>query len=109
MFGIPITEPTKTYCDNESVVKNATIVTSTLAKKHNSIAYHKVRECMAQKSIEIHLIWSKGNIADFLTKFLLTHSTTCVSMPLFGVKGHNMTHIRPLRGLFKIGHTTGNE
>jgi len=41
MFVIPITDPTKTYCDNESVVKNATIETLTLTKKHNSIAFIK--------------------------------------------------------------------
>jgi len=70
MFGMPIIEPTKTYCDNEIVVKNATIVTSTLAKNYNSIAYHKGKECVVQKTIEIHFTWSKGNIANFLTKFL---------------------------------------
>ena len=41
MFGIPLTDkPTHVFCDNESVVRNATLVESTLNKKHNSIAYH---------------------------------------------------------------------
>ena len=50
MFGVPLggSDITKTddaayvYCDNETVVKNSTLVESTLNKKHSSIAYHFV-------------------------------------------------------------------
>jgi len=34
-----------------SVIKNATRPESTLQKKHNAIAYHKVRECVASGAI----------------------------------------------------------
>ena len=44
MLGIPLEGPTNGFCDSESVVKNATIPKSRLSKKHNAIAYHKVRE-----------------------------------------------------------------
>jgi hypothetical protein len=47
MFGIPIEGPTNVFCDNQSVVTNATIPESTLKRKHNSIAYHRVREAAA--------------------------------------------------------------
>jgi hypothetical protein len=43
-FGVNMSrgEPTFVFCDNESVVKNATNVESTLNKKHSSMAYHTV-------------------------------------------------------------------
>jgi hypothetical protein len=44
MFGIPIEGPANVFCDNKSVVTNSTVPTSTLKKKHNSIAYHRVKE-----------------------------------------------------------------
>lgn len=53
MFGIPIDGPTNVFCDNKSVVKNATIPTSYLKKKHNAIAYHRVREAIASGTIQI--------------------------------------------------------
>ena len=45
MLGIPISEPTNTFWDNNSVVLNVTRPESTLQHKQISIAYHKVREC----------------------------------------------------------------
>ena len=42
MFGIPIEGPTNGFCDNAGLIKNVTRPESTLQKKHNSIAYHKV-------------------------------------------------------------------
>jgi hypothetical protein len=47
MMGIPLMGPTIGFCDNKSVVTNSSIPQSTLNKKHNSIAYHKVRESVA--------------------------------------------------------------
>ena len=47
MIGVPIDGLTNTFYDNDSVVKNVTDPASTLAKKHNAIAYHKVRESVA--------------------------------------------------------------
>ena len=47
--------------------------------------------------MDIQLVRIKGN---FLTNYHPTHSMTSVAMPLFGVIGHNMTHIGPLRRMF---------
>ena len=71
MFGVPVEGPTTVYCDNKSVVTNATIPTSVLSKRHNAICYHKVRE--AQAAGIIHVLWIKGtnNLADLLTKTTL--------------------------------------
>ena len=71
MFGIPIyDEPAHILCDNESVVKNSTLIESTLNKKHNSIAYHYVRWNVAAGSIIISWIKSALNLADAFTKRL---------------------------------------
>jgi hypothetical protein len=53
MFGIDIEGPTSGFCDNNSVVQNVSNPESMLGKKHNAIAYHKVRECVAQKALRI--------------------------------------------------------
>ena len=68
MMGIPIEGPTNTFCDNLSVVKNATDPSSTLKKKHNSIAYHKVRESVAADVQRIAHEPGHSNLADVLTK-----------------------------------------
>lgn len=68
MMGIPVKGPAKVYCDNKSVVLNMTLPSSSLKKKHNAIAYHKVRECVAAGIVEIHHIQGKENVADILTK-----------------------------------------
>ena len=77
MFGIPLRaedskedEPTKVYCDNKSVVRNASRIESTLDKKHSSIAYHFTRYCVAAGIIVIGWIDGKNNIADAFTKRL---------------------------------------
>jgi len=68
MFGIPIDGPTNVYCDNASVVTNAQIPESTLKRKHNSIAYHRVREAAAAGTIRVTKESNETNIADMLTK-----------------------------------------
>jgi hypothetical protein len=70
MFGVPIDGPTNVYCDNESVVLNSTRPESTLKKKHNAIAYHRVREATAAGTIRIAHEGTETNIADMLTKIL---------------------------------------
>jgi len=68
MFGIPIDGPINAFIDNNSVVLNATIPTSTLKKKHNSIAYHRVCKLIAAGVIRIAKVLGKKNLADMLTK-----------------------------------------
>ena len=70
MFGIPIEGPANVFCDNEAVVKNATVPESTLKKKHNAIAYHRVREAIAAGTIRITKEHTSTNLADILTKLL---------------------------------------
>jgi hypothetical protein len=51
MMGIPLEGPTSAFCDNEAFVTNSTVPESTLKWKHNAIAYHRVREAAAAKTI----------------------------------------------------------
>ncbi len=68
MFGILIQGPANVYCDNNGVVVNASHPESTLKKKHNSIAYHRVREAAAAGTIHVAKEDSTTNITDMLTK-----------------------------------------
>ena len=70
-FGIPIDGPAEVFCDNKSVVTNASVPASVLNKRHNAICYHRVRE--AQAASIIRMAWIKGevNIADLFTKTTL--------------------------------------
>ena len=47
MLGIPIDGSASVFYNNLSVVMNTTRPESTLKKKHNAIAYHRVREAVA--------------------------------------------------------------
>jgi hypothetical protein len=70
MMGILITGPTNGFCDNKSVVLNSVIPQSALQKKHNSIAYHKVRESVAAEAIQIAHEKGEFHLSDVLTKVL---------------------------------------
>ena len=56
------------FCDNMSVVMNTTRPESTLKKKHNAIAYHRVCEAVAAGIIRITKVPTERNLADMLTK-----------------------------------------
>lgn len=68
MFGVPIEEAANLFVDNQSVVINATTPTSTLKKKYNAIAYHKVQEAIAAGIARVAKVSVKKNLADLLTK-----------------------------------------
>jgi hypothetical protein len=68
MMGIRMEEPAVLLIDNNSVIINSTLPCSTLKKKHNAIAYHKVREAVAAGFVRIAHVCSKQNRADILTK-----------------------------------------
>jgi len=70
VMGVPIEGPANVLVDNDSVVKNSTIPSSTLQRKHNSICYHFVRESIAMKQICVTYIPSNENLSDMLTKQL---------------------------------------
>jgi hypothetical protein len=70
MFGIPVDYRTYLFGDNAAVVTQGTIPHSQLAKRHNALAYHYVRESVANGTIRFFHIPGTENPADCLTKFL---------------------------------------
>ena len=70
MFGTPVEQPTDILCDNRGVVKNTSIPSSVLSKRHNAINYHSVREATAASIIRVGKEDTATNIADLFTKML---------------------------------------
>ena len=70
MFGVPIAGPASVFCDNQGVVKNASLPDSVLNKKHNAINYHAVREAAAAGIIRVGKEDTETNLADAFTKTL---------------------------------------
>ena len=70
MFGIPINGPANVYCDNQGVVKNASLPESVLNKKHNAINYNVVREAVAGGIMRVGKEDGTTNLADLFTKLL---------------------------------------
>jgi hypothetical protein len=69
-MGVKVGVATPIWVDNMSVILNATNPGSTLNKKHVALAYHFVREHVANDVIQIRKIHSSDNYADPFTKAL---------------------------------------
>lgn len=67
-FRIPIEGSTNVFCNNEVVTKATRNPEITLTKKHNAVAYHKVREAVAMGIIRVAWEDTHTNLADLLTK-----------------------------------------
>jgi hypothetical protein len=79
MMGFKITQPPSVLLvHNEAVVKNTSLPSSSLKKKHNAIAYHKVRVAVAAGIVKIVHVRSHENRADILTKPLSPEDHYCL-------------------------------
>ncbi len=67
-FGVPIQGPADVFCDNEAVTNAAKKPEVTLSKKHNSVAWHIVRQASAMKMCQLAWEPTSTNLADLLTK-----------------------------------------
>ena len=67
MFGVPIDVPADVFCDNQSVVTNASITSSVLKNKHNSIFYHRFLEAHTAGTIWVGWISGEYNKSDIGT------------------------------------------
>ena len=67
-LGVPVFQKTYMFGDNQAVVTNSTIPHSTLSKRHNALAYHRVREAIAAKVLGYYWIDGKCNPADIVSK-----------------------------------------
>jgi hypothetical protein len=70
-LGVALDGPALIIGDNMSVVLNTTALSSVLKKKHNAIAYHRVREAIAARIMRFAYIKSEENVSDVLTKRLI--------------------------------------
>ena len=69
-IGIPVMDKVRILGDNKGVIDNASILGSPLKKKHTSVAYQKVRECIAVDLSETFHIKQTDNPINLLTKTL---------------------------------------
>ena len=67
-LGVPIKSKSYMFVNNRSVVTSATLPHSTVSKRHNILAFHRVREAIAAKIIDFHWIPSEYNLSDMLSK-----------------------------------------
>ena len=67
-LGSPITTKSFLFGDNRSAVTSATLPHSTLTKRHNILAFHRVREAIAAKLMAFYWIQSDYNLSDILSK-----------------------------------------
>ena len=56
------------FGDNQSVITSSTLPHSKLAKRHNALAYHRVREAVASGIMGFYKIDGEKNPADILSK-----------------------------------------
>jgi hypothetical protein len=67
-LGVALDGPALMIGDNMSLVLNTTVPSSILKKKHNAIAYHRVRKAIAERIMRFVFIKSEENVSDVLTK-----------------------------------------
>ena len=53
MMGVPIKGSTLMFGDNLSVIVSTSLPSSTFKKKHNAVAYHRVREAIAAGIVDL--------------------------------------------------------
>ena len=70
MFGVPLKGPAMVLCDNQGVVKNASLPNSALVKRHNAINKNIVQESAATGTLHVGKEDGSTNLVDALTKIL---------------------------------------
>ena len=70
MFRVPLNGPAAVFCDNQGVVKNASLPDSALAKRHNAINYNIVWELAVAGILCMGKEDGSTNLADALSKIL---------------------------------------
>ncbi|PKU66151.1 Retrovirus-related Pol polyprotein from transposon TNT 1-94 [Dendrobium catenatum] len=71
-LGRPQTNPTQLFCDNTSAIALANNPVFHARTKHIEVDCHYIRECIKNKSIQVHHISTKDQLADIFTKALST-------------------------------------
>lgn len=87
-MGIPIDGQSWLMGDNQSVITSSTIPHSTLNKRWNALAYHRVRASVAAEILKFCYVNSKQNPADPMTKFLAHHEFWPLVKPVLFRRGN---------------------
>jgi hypothetical protein len=82
MLGIPINGPVTLLGDNKSAITSTSVATSVLKKKHNAIAYHRIREAHATGIVISGHVRTENNFADIATKALPGNKLYSLCKPL---------------------------
>ncbi|PKU66662.1 Retrovirus-related Pol polyprotein from transposon TNT 1-94 [Dendrobium catenatum] len=69
-LGRPQIHPTQLFCDNTSAIALANNPVFHARTKHIEVDCHYIRECIKNKSIQVHHISTKDQLADIFTKAL---------------------------------------
>jgi hypothetical protein len=67
-LGVPVNAKSFMFGDNQTVVTISSIPHSSLNKRHNALAYHRVREMIAAKILGYYWIDGKKSPADIVSK-----------------------------------------
>ena len=67
-LGVRIKGPTILYGDNQGMIQSSTLIDSECKKKHITIAYNKMQECVAAKIVNPVKVGIEMNLSDVLTK-----------------------------------------
>jgi hypothetical protein len=86
-FGVPVTEMTYMFGDNQSVITNSTLPHSQLNKRHIALSYHKVREAIASKMVGFFKISGKINPSDIMSKHWAYSKVRETLLPLLFRRG----------------------
>jgi hypothetical protein len=89
-MGVPIDGPSWLLGDNQSVITSSTIPQSMLSKRHNALAYHRVRAAVAAGVLNFCKIDGAENVADIMTKFLPYVTFWPLIEPLLFWKGETL-------------------
>jgi hypothetical protein len=67
-LGVPVNNKSYMFGNNQAVISNSTISHSSLNKRHDALAYHRVREMISAKILGYYWIDGKRNPADIVIK-----------------------------------------
>jgi hypothetical protein len=67
-LGVPIRTKSYIFGDNRTVVDSSVVPHAKLHKRHNALSFHRVREAVAAKIVDIYHLSGEYNPADILSK-----------------------------------------
>jgi hypothetical protein len=89
-LGVPVTERSHVFGDNESMIKSAIRFDAKLHKRHVALSFHRVREGMASDMMTMAHISSHENPADILSKHWSHNAVWHTLQPLLFWSGDTM-------------------